>query len=345
VPSAFPPRARQRRRPGDRAMFQSGGGQRIELSAAAKERGRAWMDNLEDVAAAHKTFQCGCSASTGGFETAHSAVSAAAVACGASGAAPPPIRPLHKPGGPGGFKRPRPKCGGHDAAAMADANSSAVNVCGPIQSPAGATGGGACSTGPTFPPLPGCMRSARSPARTPLASRASGLIRSDVGPMPGESGGAGAVAAERLQSRVTPVGPRAPLAAASAQRSGFRPPRKTQPPRASPALPAPLHTPARPVYGRSAPQPRPTPPPRPAVSSAGTGARSRCNCPTVAPWSARPCPSCCSLCGGCLEDPSRTQVMHMPGCQNDSAGMLRVHGDGRSAVPPRQQVVPRGGVG
>lgn len=323
-------------------MFQSGGGHRIELSAAAKERGRAWMDTLEDGATTHDAFHCGCSVSTGGFETAHSAVSASAVACGASGAAPPPIRPLHKPGGPGGFKRPRPKCSGPDAPAAAEANSSVLNVCGPIQSPAGTTAREVGSTGPTSRPIPGGMCSVPSPVRTPLASRAPRLSHSDVAPMPGASGGNGA--AERLPSHVTPVGPRVPLAAASAQRSGFRPPRKAPapPPRVSPALPVAVHTPARPVYGRPAPQQRPAPSSRPA---APTEARSRCSCLTVAPLSARPCPSCCPACGGCLEDPSSVQVMHTPGCRNDGAGLLRAHSESRSGGPPRQPATIRGCVG
>jgi len=300
-------------------MFSSGGGKKLKLSAATLERGRAWMDTFESEAAGQDTGKPGCSAAAGGFETAHSAVTASAVPCGALGAAPPPLRALHKPAGPGGFKRPRPTCGvggpncGGAAEASApppDAGSVAALGAGPAQPQARATAGG---SGTTPRIASGVMSPAMGAPRVPPAGPAH--------------------PPQQQAAATTPARPREGLPAArtpqmnpSGQRGGFRAPRQAPKP-PTPAAPAAPPTPG-PLRGLVAQQ-------RPLALPGAQAPPEVCMCAVVAPLRARPCPSCCPACGGRLEDSRSIQVMHALGCRHDGAGSVRLPPRGGVAVGAR----------
>eukprot|EP00967_Tisochrysis_lutea_P071730 scaffold95399_cov31-Tisochrysis_lutea.AAC.8 len=279
-------------------LFQSAGGGKIEMSAAARARGRAWMDGLEmedgsrDLPGGKKLA---------GFETAHAAVTGAAVACGASGLAPPPIRPINKPAGPGGFKRPRPKGAGlcSDAASGAPAQ---LRVC----------------LGPDL------VRPSVS-----ASELATPVITTD------------SPSAARELAHIRPATPllrsnqRSPLMVANGQRGAFKAPRKMQHYELQ-STPQPNAVYCKGTVASCASSTRRHVARTPTTTHSDV--RVRCKCATVQPLRARACPSCCPSCGGCLEDPRSIQVMHCIGCRNGSVGPLPSNSINVANIPARSEV-------
>ena len=156
-------------------LFATAAGGKIAISTAGEARAQEWLKSVDGPSSS--CFEPAAAAAASGFATAAAAVAATPVACGAIGAAPPPVYAMHRPSGPGSFKRPRRSVGAPSAAqasaAAAAAAPSAASSTAPM-APAQAGGGelgAAQSHRRPLAPTDASLRAARRGPGTATAAR------------------------------------------------------------------------------------------------------------------------------------------------------------------------------
>mmetsp|Transcript_23379 Transcript_23379/g.74900 ORF Transcript_23379/g.74900 Transcript_23379/m.74900 type:complete len:227 (+) Transcript_23379:2-682(+) len=218
---------------------------------------------------------------------------------------------MHRPSGPGAFKRPRRSVGapsaaqaGAAAAAAAPSAASSTVPMAPAQAGGGELGAAQSHRRP-LAPTDASLRAARPGHRPPTtansAPRAGGFRAPRQLPKP--AAGRTAAGAELTSGHQLTSGNHA-------EPHHAKPRVESAPALSRAAWPAPLAS---------------VPPPAAAGAEVCLG-----GCGEV-PLNRRRCPSCCERCGGQLDDPSEAQVLHAPGCRHSSGGYLR---GPRPAVSP-----------
>ncbi|EOD12996.1 hypothetical protein EMIHUDRAFT_459621 [Emiliania huxleyi CCMP1516] len=160
-------------------LFATAAGGKIAISTAGEARAQEWLKSVDGPSGSCFEPAAAAAAASDGFATAAAAVAATPVACGAIGAAPPPVYAMHRPSGPGAFKRPRRSVGapsaaqaGAAAAAAAPSAASSTVPMAPAQAGGGELGAAQSHRRP-LAPTDASLRAARPGHRPPTTANSA----------------------------------------------------------------------------------------------------------------------------------------------------------------------------